>query len=99
MTMSLTEGGLFRLLRPGVLEHHCPGCGATHEIDIHAQNRDGKIVGWDGDLRRPSFGEAVQHDTDRGRCEYLIRAGVIYFLNNCWHPMSGKSITLPEFPR
>jgi hypothetical protein len=99
MTMSITEGGLFRLLRPGVLEHHCPGCGQVHAIDIHALSKDGRVTGWDGDLIRPSFGEPLRYETSGGVCEYVVRAGVIYFMNNCWHPLSGKSQTMPEFPR
>lgn len=97
--MSLTEGGKFRLLRPGVLEHWCAGCADVHAIDIHQQNRDGRIHGWDGNLRVPTIAEPVHHNTARGRCEYILKAGVMYFLESCWHPLAGKSRHLEEFHR
>jgi hypothetical protein len=75
------------------------GCGAPHEIDIHATSRDGHVVGWDGDLDRPTIGEAMRHETERGRCEYVLRAGVLYFAADCWHPLAGQSRHMESFPR
>lgn len=97
--MSLCEGGKLRLLRPGVIEHFCAGCCQVHAIDIHAQSRDGRVTGWDGDTRAPTFGEPIRHNTERGICEYVLRGGVQYFMENCWHPLAGKSRHLEDFPR
>ena len=99
MTMSLLAGGTMRILHPGVLEHHCPGCGVIHSIDIHAQSKDGKVIGFDGDEFQPSFGEPIRHDTPNGTCEYLLRGGVLIFMSNCWHHMAGKTRPLGAFPR
>lgn len=99
MTMSLCDGGIFRLLRPGVLEHWCAGCGAPHAIDIHAHSQDGHVIGWDGDLHRPTMGEPIHHDSPHGSCTYTIRAGVQYFAPDCWHPLAGQQRHLQEFPR
>jgi hypothetical protein len=99
MTMSLCEGGKLRLLRPGVLEHWCAGCECAHAIDIHAQSRDGKLIGWDGNTRCPTFGEPVHHDTERGTCTYLLRGGVQFFFEPCWHELRGQSRHLEDFPR
>lgn len=99
MTMSLCEGGKLRLLRPGVLEHWCAGCAEVHAIDVHAQGLHGRVVGWDGDARKPTFGEPIHHQTARGICEYILRAGVQYFMANCWHPLAGQSRHLEDFPR
>ena len=43
-----------RVLRPGVLAMWCPGCMKPHPIDVHGLNRDGKVIGWDGDHERPT---------------------------------------------
>jgi hypothetical protein len=91
MTMGLCKGGKFRLLKPGVLSHWCPGCGLEHAIDIHAISQNGKVTGWDGDFDAPTIGEPVRHETERGICEYLLRGGVLYFLESCWHSLAGRS--------
>jgi hypothetical protein len=97
--MSLAAGGKLRLLRPGVLEHWCPGCGQVHAIDVHATSGNGRVIGWDGDVKAPTFGEPLLHNTEHGTCEYVLRSGVMYFLSNCWHPLAGQSRHLQEFPR
>lgn len=99
MTMGMCRGGKFRLLRPGVLQHWCPGCGELHAIDIHAASGNGRVTGWDGDLVAPTIAEAVRHDTPRGTCEYVLRGGVLYFLQTCWHPLAGKQRHLEECPQ
>lgn len=99
MTMSLCNGGVLRLLRPGVLEHWCPGCREIHAIDIHSLSRDGKVIGWDGTTVNPTFGEPVRHETAKGTCEYLLRGGVLYFFESCWHGLGGTSRHLEAFPR
>jgi hypothetical protein len=99
VSMSICKGGLFRLLRPGVLEHWCPGCEEIHAIDIHAMSKDGRVTGWNGDLVQPSIGEPLHHDTPAGACDYTLRGGVMYFTSDCWHPLAGQQRHLPEFPR
>lgn len=99
MTMSLCEGGLLRLLRPGVPEHWCPGCQMVHAVDIHALSTNGRVIGWDGDQRKPTYGEPIHHDTPNGPCEYVMKAGVMYFLENCWHELRGQSRHLEAFRR
>jgi hypothetical protein len=99
MTMSLCAGGKLRLLRPGVIEHFCPGCCEIHAIDIHAISQNGHVIGWDGTTEYPSFGEPIRHETPHGRCEYVLRAGVLYFASDSWHPLAGQQRHLQEFPR
>lgn len=83
-----------RLVKPGLLAMWCPGCMKAHELEVHGLNHDGKIVGWDGDHERPTIAEAVRFDG----CEFVLRAGVLYFLNNCTHALVGQSVPLPHFP-
>lgn len=90
--------GKLRLVRPGVLLHFCPGCGEGHTIDIHAISRDGHANGWDGDISAPTIGEPLRVEKDGRVCEYILRAGVLYYMSNCWHPLAGQSRHLIEFP-
>lgn len=90
--------GVLRLARPGVLLHWCDGCCRGHEVNIHDLNRDGKVIGWDGDIKRPSFGETVRHEDAGAICEYVLRAGVMYFASSCTHPLANQQRTLREFP-
>jgi hypothetical protein len=99
MTRGATRTRTFRLLRPGVIEHWCPGCGERHAIDIHALSRDGRVTGWDGDPYTPTIPEPVRRVTPRGVCEYVVRGGVLYFLQTCWHPLAGTSRHLEECPQ
>lgn len=85
---------LLRAVRPGVYAHWCPGCEQLHEFDVHAINRDGKAIGWDGDRERPT----VEPTLAAPGCEYLLRAGVIYFLNNCRHRLAGATVPMPVIP-
>jgi hypothetical protein len=98
MTIGLCRGGKFQLVRPGVLRHWCPGCSAPHDIDVHAISRDGHVLGWDGDLERPSIGERMRHDTPHGICEYVLRSGVLYFAPECWHPLANQQRHMENFP-
>ena len=93
--------GVLRMVdgKPGHLTHFCPACGCWHVIDIHAVSRDGRVIGWDGDFERPSIGEPVRHQQDGRICEYLLKAGVLHFLESCTHDMAGQSQRLAEYPR
>jgi hypothetical protein len=90
--------GKLRLVRPGVLLHFCEACGCGHTIDVHAQNRDGKVLGWDGDVDRPSIAEAVRHEAAGAVCEYVLKAGVLYYLQSCSHALAGQTRHLIEYP-
>jgi len=83
-----------RLVRPGVFALWCPGCMCAHQLDVHAVNADGKVVGWDGDHERPTVEPTLKFPG----CEFLLRAGVMYFLSNCTHPLVGQTVPLPHFP-
>lgn len=92
--------GVLRMVRPGVLLHFCEACGCGHTIDVHELSRDGRVIGWDGCFDRPSFGEPVRHEnTDGAICEYIVRAGVLFYLESCTHNLRGQSRHLVEYPR
>ncbi len=77
--------------KPGHLLHRCAACSANHFIDVHALNRDGRVIGWDGTFERPTFGQPIRHDKDGAVCEYILQAGVQYFLESCSHNLRGQS--------
>ncbi len=83
-----------RLARPGVLSMWCPGCMKAHELDVHGLNHDGKVIGWDGDHHMPTIAESVRVPG----CEFVLRAGTLYFMSNCSHALAGKTAPLPHFP-
>jgi hypothetical protein len=91
--MSIGLSAVLRMVdgKPGHLLHRCAGCNTAHVIDIHAVSRDGRVLGWCGDFRRPSIGEPIRHEKDGAICEYILQAGVQYFLESCSHGMRGQS--------
>lgn len=90
--------GKLRLVRPGVLLHFCPACNCGHTIDVHAQNHDGKTLGWDGDVEQPTIAERVRHEHDGIVCEYVLQAGVLYYTPNSTHALADESRHLIEYP-
>lgn len=96
MTIGLSP--VLRMVRPGVYLHWCSGCRTGHTFDIHAVSRDGKVVGWCGDVHKPSLGEPLRHEADDGICEYLLRGGVQYFTDASTHELRGQVRSLPEYP-
>jgi hypothetical protein len=100
MTVGLGRfgNGVLRMVRPGVLLHWCDGCGCGHTLEIHALNHYGKVIGWDGDVEKPSIGEAVRHEEAGQVCEYVLRAGVLYYLSTCTHTLRGQAVSLRDYP-
>ena len=91
-------GGVLRMVRPGVLAMWCPGCMREHQLDVHGLSKDGRVNGFDGDMDRPSIGEPIRFESDGLVCEFLLRAGRLYFFNNCLHGLAGQEVRLPHFP-
>jgi hypothetical protein len=92
--MNVMPDHRLRMVRPGILAMWCPGCMKAHQLDVHGINHDGKAIGWDGDHARPTIEPTLKFDG----CELLLRAGTIYFLNNCRHSLAGQTVPLPHFP-
>jgi hypothetical protein len=87
------------MVRPGVYSHFCPGCQCCHTFNVHDVNQDGKVIGYDGDPIRPSLGQPLRHvGADGAVCEYILRAGVIHYLESCSHELRGQSRALIDCP-
>jgi hypothetical protein len=96
MTIGLSP--VLRMVRPGVYLHWCAACNEGHTFDVHAISRDGHVVGWCGCVQRPSLGEPLRHEKDGRVCEYILRAGVMYFTSDCTHALRNQARSLMEYP-
>jgi hypothetical protein len=86
--------GVLRMLRPGAYLYWCPGCAAAHSFDVHGISRDGHVVGWDGDVHRPSVGQPLVFPG----CEHELNAGRIRYEAGCRHALAGKTVDMVPFP-
>lgn len=91
-------GGKLRLVRPGQLLHWCEACARGHTVDVHELNADGRVIGWDGDIERPSFGQTVSHKYEGAVCTYRLQAGVLYYHDTSTHALAGQQRHLVEYP-
>lgn len=97
--MSVGLSPRLRLSYPGTYLMWCPGCYQVHALVIGSRQEFDKHLGFDGDVRRPSFEPRIRVSTDRGLCTFELRAGVLHFDINSHHDLAGKSVELPTFRR
>lgn len=90
--------GKLRLVRPSVYLHWCDACNAGHTFNVHDVSKNGHVVGFDGDVDRPSLGEPLRHEKGGQVCEYFLRAGVMHFTSDCTHALRNQVRSLREFP-
>ena len=88
-----------QLVYPGLFAHWCPGCGCAHMLEISSIQADERRLGFDGDVRCPSFEpDIVRVDRNGKFCRYSIKAGRVRYDRECTHALAGKTIDLPDFP-
>lgn len=88
---------IFHIGEEGVDSYHrvqyhymCPGCGWTHAVNLAVHK-------WNGDMNKPTFSPSMLCDWDPAhRCHSYIENGFIRFLTDCWHPLAGQTIEIPE---
>lgn len=71
---------------------HCPGCGNAHPVDVTRWT-------WNGSMEAPTFSPSLlcnQHH-EPSRCHSFIADGKIQFLSDCWHPLAGQTVEIPEW--
>lgn len=91
--------------------HWCAGCNEEHLIAVEQPFSNGARWTFDGNESAPTFSPSVNirtgpypwdpNETDHGCvdvCHYFLRAGVIEYLGDCTHALSGKSVPLPDLP-
>ncbi len=80
---------------------HCPGCGYDHPF--HTGGDPGAHPQWsfNGDMERPTFSPSLLCNKDHppSRCHSFVTDGKIKFLEDCWHPLKGQTVDLPDWER
>lgn len=77
--------------------HFCLGCNKLHYIP----NFDGRPHwGFNNNYDAPTFSPSVKH-TFRNKdvdsiCHYFITDGKIKYCSDCFHSMSGQTVSLPD---
>jgi hypothetical protein len=71
---------------------HCPGCQYGHSFEVPRWN-------WNGSFDKPTFTPSLlcnQHDAG-SRCHSFVTDGMIQFLSDCWHPLAGQTVEIPDW--
>ena len=76
-----------------------PGCGYTHAFKLDVPQENGAIWKWNGDTERPTFTPSmlVNAHHESSRCHSFVTDGKIQFLSDCWHPLKGQTVELPDY--
>jgi len=79
-----------------VLIWRCVGCGDAHACQV-AGEAGGPKWGWNGSLTGPTLTPSVLKHAPGKRCHSFVRDGVVKFLSDCEHDLTGQSVRmLPE---
>lgn len=87
---------------PGEEEYifDCPGCGHAHMIRVFPSNPK---TGWtfNGDFERPTITPSIlvngNHDCpNEPRCHSFVTNGMIQYLSDSTHELTGQTVELPE---
>ena len=70
----------------------CPGCGIDHAFTVESPTRP--RWDWNGDMVKPTFAPSLLVKWPNYVCHSFVRGGVMEFLGDCTHKLSGQSIPL-----
>lgn len=82
---------------------HCPGCDEAHRYAVNAPAGEPSWT-FSGDMDSPTFSPSLLMRSTRGPahrphvCHLFLRDGQLQFLQDCTHPLAGKTVPLPELP-
>lgn len=97
-----------RNLQGGVKAFFCPGCQ-----EVHAVNQGGPRWQYNGNPDKPTFSPSIlitykwsekcesgddPADYEDEVCHSFVRDGMIQFLGDCTHHLSGQTVPIPEWP-
>ena len=74
--------------------YNCPGCGCEHAIGLKV---DGGNHDFNMDLDHPTISPSVLY-ASHPICHSFINNGMIQFLSDCEHPLTGQTVELPDYP-
>lgn len=91
----------------------CPGCKEAHIVAVEKSLGNGARWSFNDDLRCPTFSPSLLVKTGRAVvptyqpepddppeiCHSFIRDGEWQYLSDCTHPLAGKTVPVPEWPR
>lgn len=86
-------GKYLRRTQTGYL-HWCPGCDEAHHISTDCKNHCGAQWSFNGSAESPTFSPSINMP---GICHYFIKGGMIQFLSDSRHKLSGQTVPLPVF--
>ena len=82
-------------------EFNCPGCGYVHGFYTKREGWNGPTWLFNGNLEYPTVSPSILMTTSQSGAPYIchsfITCGIIQFLGDCTHKLSGQTIELPEF--
>lgn len=72
---------------------HCPGCECGHPVTVGV---NGWV--WNGSMDKPTFTPSLLcNQNEPNRCHSFITGGNIQFLSDCFHPLAGKTVEIPDW--
>ncbi len=105
--MSIELSPILKKYNDYTLAVMCPGCKQRHLVWIaHPDNPNPHICwDWNKDIIKPTFNPSLKveypwWDGEKNIdvvCHSFIRDGLIQFLNDCTHELSGKTVPLATF--
>lgn len=85
----------------GTYLFRCPGCKSLHVIYTDGAPPQYPHWAFNGSLEAPTFSPSllVRWNELSGEkvCHSFITDGNIQFLNDCTHPLAGKTVPLPDY--
>lgn len=80
----------------------CPGCRSLHSIRVRDSGSNPSRPSWvfSGTLEKPTYSpsQLTTWGTLDMRCHTFITDGQIQFLDDCTHPLKGRTVPLPPLP-
>jgi len=85
----------------GLMAFDCPGCMKRHYVNTKTE--DGPPTwSYNGDMDKPTFSPSVNvvqywgPERVKRVCHSFINNGMIRYLPDCTHDLSGKTVRLPD---
>ena len=88
----------------GTVMFNCPGCGTFHGAATKRPNGSGAMWSWNGSIESPTLNPSLlvkwmKNDgvSVENMCHSFIRDGMIEFLSDSTHELSGKTVPIPTW--
>jgi len=70
----------------------CPGCQRRHPVAV-------PFWSWNHSMDKPTFRPSLRVNGNDAamRCHSTISDGEIQFSSDCWHPLAGQTVEIPDW--